>query len=190
MDTQDTGPMDQEQVHNKFVGFLSQSNEPERDAPTDEEQGETVGNTEADEAEAVTANADDAESDEQQEGQEQDQEQPAEPQKFTVKVDGEEKQVTLEELQKGFMMQSDYSRKTQEIAEARRAIQQEQHEAQMQRQQSMQDLSQRIEQLDQLAKSLTASVDLEQLRDYDPSEYLKHKDNLEKIEKADRKSVV
>lgn len=183
MDTQDTGPMDEEQVHSKFVDFLSQSNDSDRMAATEKERGVTVDDTEADEVEAVQAEADDAESDES-EASEQDQQQPEEPPKFAVKVNGEEVEVTLEDLQKGYMMQSDYSRKTQEIAEARKAFQMEMQEAQQQRQQSMMDLSQRVSQLDQLAKSLTASVDLDQLREYDPSEYLKHKDNLEKIEKA------
>ena len=38
---------------------------------------------------------------------------------YTVKVDGEEQQVSLEELQNGYQRQSDYTRKTQEIAAER-----------------------------------------------------------------------
>ena len=34
---------------------------------------------------------------------------------YTVKIDGEEQQVTLEELQQGYQRQADYTRKTQEI---------------------------------------------------------------------------
>lgn len=183
MDNLESGPMDEDQVHSKFVDFLSQSNDSDREPATEKKRGATVDDTEADEVEAVKADADDAESDDL-EASKQDQQQPGEAQKFTVKVNGEPVEVTLEDLQKGYMMQSDYSRKTQEIAEARKAIQQEMQETQQQRQQALMDLSQRVSQLDQLAKSLTAGVDLDQLREYDPSEYLKQKDNLEKIEKA------
>ena len=43
---------------------------------------------------------------------------------YTVKVDGEEAQVTLEELQQGYQRQADYTRKTQEIAAERQRLQQ------------------------------------------------------------------
>lgn len=49
-------------------------------------------------------------------------EQPAEPQKFTVKIDGKDESVTLDELLSGYQRQSDYTRKTQEVAEARKRI--------------------------------------------------------------------
>lgn len=44
------------------------------------------------------------------------------PQLYTVKVGGVEQQVTLEELQSGFMRQADYTRKTQEIAQMRQRL--------------------------------------------------------------------
>jgi len=43
---------------------------------------------------------------------------------YTVKVDGEEEQVTLEELQQGYQRQADYTRKTQEVAAERERLQQ------------------------------------------------------------------
>ncbi len=43
---------------------------------------------------------------------------------YVVKIDGEEQQVTLEELQKGYQRQADYTRKTQEIAVERERLQQ------------------------------------------------------------------
>jgi len=42
---------------------------------------------------------------------------------YTIKVDGQEQQVTLEELQSGHMRQQDYTRKTQEVAEMRKRLQ-------------------------------------------------------------------
>jgi hypothetical protein len=47
-------------------------------------------------------------------GESEEQEQP---QVFTVKVDGKEVEVTLDELQKGYSRTQDYTRKTQQIAE-------------------------------------------------------------------------
>ena len=43
---------------------------------------------------------------------------------YAVKVDGEETQVTLEELQQGYQRQADYTRKTQEVAAERERLQQ------------------------------------------------------------------
>ena len=43
---------------------------------------------------------------------------------YTIKVDGEEQQVTLEELQNGYQRQADYTRKTQEVAAEKERLQQ------------------------------------------------------------------
>ena len=43
---------------------------------------------------------------------------------YTVKVDGEEQEVSLEELRDGYQRQSDYTRKTQELASERKRLQQ------------------------------------------------------------------
>jgi hypothetical protein len=43
--------------------------------------------------------------------------------RYKVKVDGKEVEVSLEELTKGYMRQADYTRKTQELAERRKQVQ-------------------------------------------------------------------
>ncbi len=48
-----------------------------------------------------------------------------EPAKYTVKIDGVESEVTLDELVKGFQLEADYRRKTQSLAEDRRGVQAE-----------------------------------------------------------------
>jgi hypothetical protein len=50
-------------------------------------------------------------------------------QKYTVKVNGVEQEVTLNELLNGYMMHSDYSRKTKELAEQRRQFQEQAQQA-------------------------------------------------------------
>ena len=50
------------------------------------------------------------------------------PQVYTVKVDGVEQEVTLEELQRGYSRQQDYTRKTQELSQERKTLEQQQAE--------------------------------------------------------------
>jgi hypothetical protein len=50
------------------------------------------------------------------------------PQTFTVKVDGQEVEVTQDELINGYSRQQDYTRKTQELAQQRKTIEQQQAE--------------------------------------------------------------
>tara|TARA_R100000654_G_scaffold74016_3_gene107668 strand:- start:3566 stop:4576 length:1011 start_codon:yes stop_codon:yes gene_type:complete len=50
------------------------------------------------------------------------------PQFYTVKVDGVEQEVTLEELQRGYSRQQDYTRKTQELSHERKTLEQQQAE--------------------------------------------------------------
>lgn len=57
---------------------------------------------------------------EEEEPQQETQEEP----KYKVKVDGQEVEVTQEELLRGYMRQSDYTRKTQQLAEQRQQIEQ------------------------------------------------------------------
>lgn len=50
------------------------------------------------------------------------------PQAYTVKVDGVEQEVTLAELQNGYSRQQDYTRKTQELSQQRKSIEEQQAE--------------------------------------------------------------
>ena len=87
----------------------------------DEGENELI-ETEGGEEEVLEAEASesDAESDEQTEGDEEAEEAPQSGQTFRVKVDGEEVEVPLDELLKGYSRTADYTRKTQAIAEARK----------------------------------------------------------------------
>lgn len=48
---------------------------------------------------------------------------PIEGEKYTVKVDGSEVEVSLDELRNGYQRQQDYTKKTQEVAEMRKRLQ-------------------------------------------------------------------
>lgn len=96
--------------------------------------------------------------------------------KYKVKVDGEELEVTLDELQKGYMMGKDYTRKTMSLAEQRKQVEAKVAEidASLEEAKSVIDLE--LEWFD--------SEEAKELRQYDPDEYLKR---FEKIKgKADK----
>ena len=59
----------------------------------------------------------------------------AEEQRFTVKINGEDKDIPLSELLKGYSLESDYRVKTSQVAEQARAAQAQQQQAQAERQQ-------------------------------------------------------
>ena len=115
-------------------------------------------------------------SEESDESEEQEQ-----PQTFTVKVDGKEVDVTLDELQKGYSRTQDYTRKTQQIAEVRKQVEQETQAVRAERQQYAQLLGALQAQL----QSSEPQVDLVRLYNEDPIEWVRQKEVLrERQEKA------
>lgn len=76
---------------------------------------ELEDSTEEDEAPDAEAQADESEDEVEAEDDSDD----TEVQKFTVKVNGEDVEVTLEDALSGYMRQADYTRKTQELSQER-----------------------------------------------------------------------
>lgn len=97
-------------------------------------------------------------------------EDPDEPELYTVKVNGEEIQVTLDELRNGYSRQSDYTRKSQEIAERRKAIEAMEAEISAERAQYAELLPRMREQLQQ---QLQAEPDWDKLYEQNPAEAIK-----------------
>lgn len=64
---------------------------------------------------------------------------PPAPEFYTVKVDGVEQKVTLDQLKSGYMMQADYTRKSQQLADERRAFEATKGQAMQQPQQQPQE---------------------------------------------------
>jgi hypothetical protein len=123
--------------------------------------------SEAAETEEAEASEDDAEqSDETAEDADDSEEAP---QTFTVKIDGEEQTVTLDELTRGYSRQADYTRKTMALAEERKALDAD-------KAQSAQDREAYAEALTKL-EAFFASAEqddaaaLAELRHTDPAEY-------------------
>ena len=102
-------------------------------------------------------------------------------QTFTVKVDGKEVAVTLEELQNGYSRTQDYTRKTQQIAEVRKQVEQETQAVRAERQQYAQLLGALQAQL----QATEPQVDLDRLYHEDPIEWMRTKEVMrERQEKA------
>ena len=101
---------------------------------------------------------------------------------FTVKVDGKNVEVTLEELQKGYSREADYTRKTQQVSEERRAFQAEADLVRTERQQYSQLLGSLKAQLQQNA---APQVDMDRLYHEDPIEWVRQKEVMrERVEKV------
>lgn len=110
-----------EQTEQSFESFLTPNEQPENEI--EEQATEELVNEEEiiEDDEPYEEELEAAEEDEPQEDQVEEEES-EQPQLYTIKVDGEETEVTLEELQNGYSRQRDYTRKTQELAQQRKAI--------------------------------------------------------------------
>ena len=138
-------------------------------AEESEEDSEAAASEEDD---SGVEDAPDDESSEEQSEEEEEQEEQEQPQTFTVKVDGKEVSVTLDELQKGYSRTQDYTRKTQQIAEVRKQVEQETHAVRAEREQYAQLLGALQAQL----QSSEPQVDLERLYHEDPIEWVRQKE--------------
>ena len=133
------------------------------EAQQPEAQAEGTETEEAVQAEDTVEETDESEDSEQQE------EQPQErlPESIKVKVNGEEVEVTLDELARGYSRQSDYSRKTQQLAEERKAFQAEAEAIRQERAQYATLLGALQQQL-QSQQHLDQQPDWDRLYDEDP----------------------
>ena len=152
---EETQPVEESEEETETAASVEEESG-EEDAPEDEATGE--------------------QSEEEEEQKEEDQ-----PQTFTVKVDGKDVTVTLEELQKGYSRTQDYTRKTQQIAEVRKQVEAETQAVRAERAQYAQLLGALQAQL----QAAEPQVDLDRLYQEDPIEWVRQKEVLrERQEKA------
>jgi len=129
-----------------------------------------------------TEDASSDETDGEQSELEEDTQEEDKPQVFTVKVDGKEIEVTLDELQKGYSRTQDYTRKTQQVAEARKAAEAELQAVRAEREQYAQLLGALSEQVKVAAEP---QIDWDRLYREDPIEYVRQREVMrENKEKA------
>lgn len=114
------------------------------EAPTLEAEAETQ------ETEEVEYVEDDDEGEYEAEAEYEEEEFEPQPEYYTVKVDGEELQVTQDELLNGYQRQQAYTKRSQELAEQRKAFEQESAQVSQMRDAYAQQLEQLSQQLQQV----------------------------------------
>lgn len=161
---------------------------PDTESPSRQEPNPKTPTTADQEAEAEVSVEADAEGDEttsveeteaapEEEAPTEQEEQPQdaepEPKLYTVKIDGKEQQVTLDEALKGYQRQVDYSRKTEALSKNRKEFEAERQAVMTERAQYAQLLTALQSQLQQLQPQ---EPNWEELYRSDPFEYVRQKD--------------
>lgn len=169
--TGSAGPMNLDQAAQALSAMLPDEGEQSIEETLDDSlQGESAALDEISEedADAATDETDSEQSEESDDSEEEKQDQT-----FTVKVDGTEVTVTLEELQKGYSRTQDYTRKTQQIAEIRRQVESEAEAIRAERSQYAQLLGALESQVQQAAQP---NIDWDRLYQEDPIEWVRQKE--------------
>ena len=162
------GPMNMAEAADALAGILPDEGQEESGEAQLPEEGAAV-----DEELSEDADAADDETDTEQSESEEDTEEQEQPQVFTVKVDGKEVEVTLDELQKGYSRTQDYTRKTQQIAEARKQTEAELQAVRAEREQYAQLLSALEAQVQQATQP---NIDWDRLYQEDPIEWVRQRE--------------
>lgn len=127
-DTTESGNLTVTDAASAIEGMLSAPEDSTEEQPeVVEEQTEEVEEVEETETEPEVEEEVESETEEEveEESEVEEPEEVEEEQTFTIKAAGEEKEVTLDELKKSYQLGSDYTKKTQEVAEQRKVIEQE-----------------------------------------------------------------
>ena len=147
--------------------------ETEEAKPTEEEESQPIEEDKSLEEES--------EEEEEPEGEEESEESGEEVEEellYAVTVNGEEQEVTLDELMKGYSRQSDYTRKTQDVAKERRDMDTLQQQYNSGLAQMQQERQQYLESLNQIISNSASNldkftnIDWESIKENDPIEYV------------------
>jgi hypothetical protein len=168
--SENTNPNGSVSVNEAASAFLSLM-----DSPTEEAQAQPEVDQQEQESEEVEYSAESEEgsedyTDENAEETEYQEEETQEPQRFKVKVDNEEIEVTLEELQQGYSRTKDYTKKTQALAETRKAVEAER--ARIEEAKQLRDTyAQRLQVIEQMLNQPADNENLAELKESDPIGY-------------------
>ena len=164
----------------------------EEAAPTEEEESTEETQDESLEEDTPDEDGEEEEGEESDEFEESDEaeetEEPEETTLYTVKVNGEDTEVTEDELIRGYSRQSDYTKKTQEIAEERRAIEAAQAQYNSELATLQQERQQYVDALSQVIQSSMAGleqyndIDWPTLKEEDPIEYITKRDEYREMQ--------
>jgi len=161
---------------------------PESEEAQPEEVEESTEEIQDESSEEVSEEEDESIEDEEESEEEldedEDEEEPGLNTTYAVKVDGEEVEVSLDELISGYSRQSDYTRKTQELASQRNEMAQLQQQWASEISQAQAERQQYIDALGQFVQNAMGgleqfqNVDWENLRQTDPIAFVTKKEEL------------
>lgn len=167
------------------------------DALTPEEEKQEVQETEATEIAEEEATQDnpeqeteesEEETEEQSDEVETEDEEEEEPELYAVKIDGEDYQVSLDELKSGYSRQKDYTKKTQELAELRKVTENQGQDLNSQLAEISEEKALYSELLPKMKAMITnnlqAEPDWQNLIDNDPQEYMRKKEEWNKMQET------
>jgi hypothetical protein len=176
-----SGPLNMDQAVQALAAILPEEGQQDGSETQEPPSEEEVVAASDDETESGADELSDELTDEQSESEEDTQEE-EKPSVFTVKVDGKEVEVTLDELQKGYSRTQDYTRKTQQVAEMRKQTEAELTAIRAEREQYAQLLGALSEQVKSAAEP---QIDWDRLYQEDPIEYVRQREVMrENREKA------
>jgi len=162
------GPISMAEAANALAGMLPDEGQEENSETQLPDEGAAGVDELLDDADASGDETDPEQSEEDDNSEEEEQ-----PQVFTVKVDGKEVEVSLEELQKGYSRTQDYTRKTQQIAEVRKHAEAELQAVRAEREQYAHLLGALEAQVQQATQP---NIDWERLYQEDPIEWVRQRE--------------
>jgi len=175
-ETTESGNLTVSDAASTIEGMLSTPEDSTEQPEVVEEQTEEVEEVEETEVEEETepeveTTEEEVEEETEEESEVEEEEVVEEEQTFTIKAAGEEKEVTLDELKKSYQLGSDYTKKTQEVAEQRKVIEQE-AKAIIEARQVRDDYAQKLQAVEQfLTGTNDTPEDLAAMKENDPIGY-------------------
>ncbi len=152
------GPLSVDSAAEAMLGLMGGEDSQEQPEPQQEAQAE---------AEEVAYDESQEESDE---AEDDNSEEATEQPKYRVKAAGEEREVTLDELIRGYQLEADYTKKTQSLAEARKSLETE--KASVEQAKILRDqYAQRLGIIEQMLQAQVPQENLEALKETDPIGY-------------------
>lgn len=161
---------EENQLFNIDEFYQTMKDEPAESGQSDEVVEESGEEEVAEESEGADETAETEDADEEEGG---------EPEEEVI-IDGKPEKVTKAELVKGYQRQADYTRKTQAVAEERKALEADRTKLD----ESIKAIGEIESEINALVMGDTNSINWDELRDTDPSEYLRMKEVVEKRQGA------
>jgi len=156
--------------------------ESEEEKPETEEAAPTEEEESTEETQDESLEEESEEEAEEEESEESDDEE--EEALYAVTVNGEEHEVSLDELMKGYSRQSDYTKKTQELSQGRKEIEEAKYTYDSALTQMQQERQHYVTQLNQILQNSSNNlneynkINWDALKEDDPIEYVKMKEDF------------